>query len=156
MPVPFSPLTLCLCNSQYIWLTWWTVRTAKLISFWVHGSHGDHLMSASKPIWSKHYSSTADCRVDCLVLVCTCALCTDPITNSENYISNFVDQHLSNPGLENIKIEMVGQEILLLIFSSSFIIPFTTVWHKMKSSSTKPTDADSRVSSLLRLDLGHD
>lgn len=75
LAVSFALRPFFRCNSQYIWLTWWTVRRAKLISFWVHGSHGDHLMSASKPIWSKHYPSTADYRVGCFAVVCTCALC---------------------------------------------------------------------------------
>lgn len=40
---------LCLETSQYIWLNWWTGLSAKLISFRAHSSHGDHLISASKP-----------------------------------------------------------------------------------------------------------
>lgn len=79
-----SPTTLCPCTSQYIWLTWWTLHTAKLISFWVHSSHGDHLLSASNPIWSKHYPREADNRISCIGLLRTCALCIYASSSPKN------------------------------------------------------------------------
>lgn len=95
--VSFPLQTLWLCISQYIWLTWWTVRRAKLISFRVHGSHGDHLMSAPKPIWSKHYPGTADCRVGCFAVVCTCALAIDPASKS-------IVPHIQRPAFALVRI----------------------------------------------------
>lgn len=90
-PHLFLPPTT-LSVHQSIYLTWWTVRRAKLISFRVHGSHGNHLMSAPKPICSKHYPSTADCRIVCFAMVCTCALPIDPASKS-------IVPHLQKPDL---------------------------------------------------------
>lgn len=44
----FLSPALCLCNSQYIWLTWWTAQRAK-VNFWVHGSHGNVLWALQSP-----------------------------------------------------------------------------------------------------------
>lgn len=79
---PLISLPAPLSAHQSIYLTWWTVRRAKLIYFRVHGSLGNHLMSAPKPIWSKHYPSMAYYRTVCFAMVCTCALPIDPASKS--------------------------------------------------------------------------
>lgn len=83
--------------------------SAKLISFRVHGSHGNHLMSAPKPICSKHYPSTADCRLVCFAMVCTCALPIDPASKS-------IVPHLQKPDLHLC----VYQHLLKLHFQNVF------------------------------------
>lgn len=82
---------------QSIYLTWWTVRRAKLIYFRVHGSLGNHLMSAPKPIWSKHYPSMAYYRTVCFAMVCTCALPIDPASKS-------IVPHLQKPAFAFMRI----------------------------------------------------
>lgn len=72
----FPSFQVCLQTSVYsssIHLPWWTVCRAKLISFRVTGGHGNRLMSAPQPIWSKHYTSTAECSLVCFAVAHTCA-----------------------------------------------------------------------------------
>lgn len=84
---------LCLQTSQYIWLTWWTVLSAKLISFSAHRSHDDHLISASQP-------SAPNINLAWLTRVSLSAH-TWPIHNesqiSDQYSSHFKNDHFYCP-----------------------------------------------------------